>query len=232
LCALGFALSVRGHAAAQSRFNFASNKSFAYPPAIKENFIDESRLNVSLKKLSKPCSEIDAPVVIITGDLDQNVSTKDDVYRLKAAIANARSITLKDTGHGIPQTHPESIYNALSLITSPIKVSDVSRGEVRGVVREVSLRYALLDQAYEFGRLKPFTFEDDRSDQSINHQLTSQRRFSKWLKINATQQPSLDQARAPAHGACVCQALSWARAARTRSRSSPACGASSPTPTW
>jgi hypothetical protein len=108
---------VCGHAAAQSRFNFATNKSFAHPPAIKENFIDELSLNASLKKLSKRYSEIDAPVVFITGVQDQIVSAKDNAHRLKTAIA------------------------------------------------------------YEFGKLRPSTFEDNQSDQFIKDQLTLQRRI-------------------------------------------------------
>ena len=47
-----------------------------------------------------------------------------------------RSNTIKETfirvaGHEIPQIHPERIYDALRLITSPIRVSDEFRGEVQ-----------------------------------------------------------------------------------------------------
>ena len=139
LCALVFALPVCGHAAAQPRFNFATNKSFAHPSAIKDNFITVERLSIR-------------------------------------HIESGSDLTLKDTGHEIPQTHPESIYNALDLITSPIRVSDVSRGEVHSVVREISSRYVLPDQPYEFGKLKTLTFEDG-SDQFIDDQLILQRRF-------------------------------------------------------
>ena len=146
LSALFIALPVCGHAAAQSRINFATNRSFAHPPAIKENFIAVERPGVRhIESGSGPT------IVMIHG---------------------------KDTGHEIPQTHPESIYNALSLITSPKRVSDVSTDEVHSLVREISSRYVLLDRPYEFGKLKPSAFEDDRSDQSINHQLTLQRRIS------------------------------------------------------
>lgn len=79
-------------------------------------------------------------------------------------------------GHEIPQPHRETIYNALDLITSPIRVSEVFRGEVRSVVREINSSYVLIDQAYELGKLKPFALKDGRSDQSIIHQLTLQRR--------------------------------------------------------
>lgn len=80
---------------------------------------DESNLNASLNTFSRRYLEIDAPVVIITGDKDRIVSAKDNAYRLKAMIPNSQLIALKDTGHEIPQTHPESIYQALNLIRKP-----------------------------------------------------------------------------------------------------------------
>jgi pimeloyl-ACP methyl ester carboxylesterase len=80
---------------------------------------DELNLNASLNTFSTRYSEIDAPVVIVTGDKDQIVSPKDNAYRLKAVIANSQLIALKDTGHEIPQTHPESIYQALNQIRKP-----------------------------------------------------------------------------------------------------------------
>jgi pimeloyl-ACP methyl ester carboxylesterase len=88
---------------------------------LKAYLEDEASLNASLEGLSKRYSEIDAPVVIITGDQDQIVSAKDNAYRLQATIANSQLITLKDTGHEIPQTHPESIYEALNLIRKPME---------------------------------------------------------------------------------------------------------------
>jgi len=87
---------------------------------LKAYLDDESSLNASLRKLSKRYSEISIPVVILTGDHDQIVSPRENAYRLKDSIANSQLIELKDTGHEIPQTHPESISSALSLISSPI----------------------------------------------------------------------------------------------------------------
>jgi pimeloyl-ACP methyl ester carboxylesterase len=78
---------------------------------------DESALNDSLKKMSKRYSEIRIPVVIVTGDEDKIVSPKQNAYRLQAAIHQSRLIELKDTGHEIPQTRPESISVALTLIS-------------------------------------------------------------------------------------------------------------------
>lgn len=87
---------------------------------LKAYLEDESSLNASLRKLSKRYSEISIPVVILTGDHDKIVSSRENAYRLKDSIANSQLVELKDTGHEIPQTHPESISNAVSLISSPI----------------------------------------------------------------------------------------------------------------
>ena len=87
---------------------------------LKAYLDDESSLNASLRKISKRYSEISIPVVILTGDHDQIVSPRENAYRLKDSIANSQLVELKDTGHEIPQTHPESIDTALSLISSPI----------------------------------------------------------------------------------------------------------------
>lgn len=79
---------------------------------------DEWSLNESLKKMSKRYSEIEIPVVIVTGDEDKIVSAKENAYRLQAAIPHSHLIQLKATGHEIPQTHPESVYAALALTSS------------------------------------------------------------------------------------------------------------------
>jgi len=87
---------------------------------LKAYLDDESSLNASLRKFSNRYSEISVPVVILTGDHDQIVSSIENAYRLKNSIANSQLIELKNTGHEIPQTHPESISSALSLISSRI----------------------------------------------------------------------------------------------------------------
>ena len=77
---------------------------------------DEYGLDQELKKVSKHYSEITIPVVIVTGDHDKVVSAEHNAIRLKTSIGQSQLMELKNTGHQIPQTHPESIYNALSLI--------------------------------------------------------------------------------------------------------------------
>jgi pimeloyl-ACP methyl ester carboxylesterase len=77
---------------------------------------DEYGLDRELKKVSKHYSEISIPVVIVTGDHDKVVSAEHNAFRLKKLIGQSQLMELKNTGHQIPQTHPESIYNAVSLI--------------------------------------------------------------------------------------------------------------------
>jgi len=87
---------------------------------LKAYLDDESNLNASLRELSQHYAEIRVPVVILTGDHDQIVSPRENAYRLKDSIPNSQLIELKNTGHEIPQTHPESISSALSLIRAPV----------------------------------------------------------------------------------------------------------------
>lgn len=77
---------------------------------------DEYGLDKELEKVSKHYSEISIPVVIVTGDHDKIVSAKHNAFRLETSISQSQLIELKNTGHQVPQTHPESIYNALSLL--------------------------------------------------------------------------------------------------------------------
>ena len=79
---------------------------------------DEYSLDKDLEKVSRHYSEISIPVVIVTGDHDKVVSAKHNAYRLKTTILHSRLIELKNTGHQVPQTHPESIFNAVNLISN------------------------------------------------------------------------------------------------------------------
>jgi pimeloyl-ACP methyl ester carboxylesterase len=84
---------------------------------LKSYFEDESQLNASLETLSRRYSEIHLPVIIVTGDSDKIVSAQGNAYRLKAAISESQLIELKHTGHEIPQTDPQSIRNALAMVS-------------------------------------------------------------------------------------------------------------------
>jgi pimeloyl-ACP methyl ester carboxylesterase len=85
---------------------------------LRAYFEDEFSLNKDLKRISKHYPDIRIPVVIVTGDHDKVVSAKHNAYRLKGSIAQSQLIELKNTGHQVPQTHPESIYRALSLTST------------------------------------------------------------------------------------------------------------------
>ena len=86
---------------------------------IKAYIEDESSLNASLKIMSRRYSELSLPVVIVTGDQDKIVAVDQNARALHAAIPQSHLIEIKDTGHEIPQTHPESIETALRLIVVP-----------------------------------------------------------------------------------------------------------------
>ncbi len=88
---------------------------------------DESSLNASLRRFSKRYREIRVPVVILTGDQDQIVSAKENAYRLRDSIAGSQLIELRDTGHEIPQTNPESLSRALGLVRFPIAAAPTSK---------------------------------------------------------------------------------------------------------
>lgn len=91
---------------------------------VKAYLEDEASLNESLREMSKRYSEINIPVVIVTGDKDKIVSPDRNARALNAAIANSQLIEIKDIGHEIPQTHPESIAAALKLIVSQSSVAE------------------------------------------------------------------------------------------------------------
>jgi pimeloyl-ACP methyl ester carboxylesterase len=91
---------------------------------LKAYMEDEWTLNDSLRKMSQRYSEIKTPLVIVTGDEDRIVSAKESAYRLQAVIPGSRLIELKNTGHEIPQTHPESIYSALVLVSREVLLAN------------------------------------------------------------------------------------------------------------
>jgi pimeloyl-ACP methyl ester carboxylesterase len=87
---------------------------------------DEYSLNKDLLQISQHYQEIHIPVVIVTGDQDKVVSPERNAYHLKTAIAQAQLIELKNTGHQIPQTHPESVNDAVRLISKSAARLDVA----------------------------------------------------------------------------------------------------------
>jgi len=85
---------------------------------LKAYFADEAQLNDSLSKISDHYTEIQTPTVIITGDSDQIVDVKRNARQLHRVMKTSHIIELPDTGHEIPQTHPESIAQAIAILDS------------------------------------------------------------------------------------------------------------------
>lgn len=79
---------------------------------------DEKTLRASLEHLSKQYSQIDLPVVIVTGDADRVVEPKDHAYPLHKAIKESKLIVLPDTGHQLPQTRPEAVLEAIDEVVA------------------------------------------------------------------------------------------------------------------
>jgi pimeloyl-ACP methyl ester carboxylesterase len=83
---------------------------------LKAYFADEAQLNDSLSKMTDRYADIQTPTVIITGDSDQIVDAKRNARQLHKVIKRSRIIELANTGHEIPQTRPESIAEAISML--------------------------------------------------------------------------------------------------------------------
>jgi pimeloyl-ACP methyl ester carboxylesterase len=85
---------------------------------LKAYFADEAQLSESLAKMSTQYGDIQAPTVIITGDNDRIVDAKRNARQLHKVMKRSKLIELENTGHEIPQTHPESIARAIAMIQS------------------------------------------------------------------------------------------------------------------
>ena len=76
---------------------------------------DDRSLERSLKSLSGRYAEIRLPVVIVTGDCDLLLQPEKQADRLHRTIRESKLIRLPQTGHQIPQTHPESVIEAIEM---------------------------------------------------------------------------------------------------------------------
>ena len=76
---------------------------------------DERTLSASLRVLSQHYSEIRLPVVIVTGDSDLLLKPDEHARLLHRTIPGSKLVVLPRTGHQIPQTHPESVIEAIEI---------------------------------------------------------------------------------------------------------------------
>lgn len=77
---------------------------------------DERTLRASLKVLSRRYSEIDMPVVIVTGAADRLLDPNEHAYPLHKSIRNSKLIVLPQTGHQLPQTQPDAVISAIDQV--------------------------------------------------------------------------------------------------------------------
>ena len=91
------------------------------PKKVKWYSVDDALLNESLPKFADRYPEINAPVVIVTGDADQIVPAEQNAERLHQALPRSHFNILPKTGHQIPFTRPDAVLAAIDRIsaTSP-----------------------------------------------------------------------------------------------------------------
>jgi pimeloyl-ACP methyl ester carboxylesterase len=77
---------------------------------------DERTLRASLERLSQHYSEIELPVMIVTGDADRVLDPKQHAYPLHKTIPHSKLTVLPATGHQLPQTRPDAIIAAVDRV--------------------------------------------------------------------------------------------------------------------
>ena len=88
------------------------------PKKVKWYAVDDALLNESLPNLSARYSEIRTPMTIVTGDSDLIVRAKENAYRLHESLPTSRLQVLSQTGHQIPFTRPEAVFDAIRLVST------------------------------------------------------------------------------------------------------------------
>jgi len=83
------------------------------PDHIRACAYDERTLAASLRGLSQYYCDIEIPVVIVTGSADRLLDPNEHAYPLQRAIKNSKLVVLPETGHQLPQTHPDAVIAAI-----------------------------------------------------------------------------------------------------------------------
>ena len=84
------------------------------PNRVRACAYDERTLGASLKILSQQYSQIQIPVVIVTGSADLLLEPKKHAYRLHETIKDSKLVVLPMTGHQLPQTCPDAVIEAIA----------------------------------------------------------------------------------------------------------------------
>jgi pimeloyl-ACP methyl ester carboxylesterase len=91
------------------------------PGQIRACAYDERTLSASLRVLSNHYSEIQLPVVIVTGSHDLLLEPKKHAYPLQQAIKHSKLVVLPQTGHQLPQTCPDAVISAIDVVWSAVE---------------------------------------------------------------------------------------------------------------
>lgn len=86
------------------------------PDHIRACAYDERTLGESLTVLSEHYSEIEMPVVIVTGSADRLLNPEEHAYPLHKAIRDSKLVVLPETGHQLPQTRPDAVVSAIDVV--------------------------------------------------------------------------------------------------------------------
>jgi pimeloyl-ACP methyl ester carboxylesterase len=89
------------------------------PAQIKAIMHDEAEFNPAVERFSPRYDSVRAPVVIVTGDSDKLVKAENHAVPLHKAISHSALCVLPGTGHMVPHTRPESVFEAIRLIERP-----------------------------------------------------------------------------------------------------------------
>ena len=95
-----------------------STRMWMHPERIHAWANDEKTLRASLTSLSQRYSDIDLPVVIVTGDSDRVLDPEQHAYPLHETIKTSKLVVLPQTGHQLPQTQPDAVVAAIDQVLS------------------------------------------------------------------------------------------------------------------
>jgi pimeloyl-ACP methyl ester carboxylesterase len=99
--------------AVQQDYAQQSAETWTRPEQVRACAFDERTLRSSLKILSPRYSDIQLPIVIVTGSADLLLEPQQHAYRLHKAIKGSELVVLALTGHQLPQTRPDSVIDAI-----------------------------------------------------------------------------------------------------------------------
>lgn len=97
----------------QENYAQQSAEMWTRPEQIRAYAYDERTLRSSLKTLSSRYSDLQLPVVIVTGSEDLLLEPEKHAYRLHKTIKGSELVVLPQTGHQLSQTRPDSVIDAI-----------------------------------------------------------------------------------------------------------------------